>query len=135
MQKYPDCFSEQKNLFYLCICVDIKNVYQFFSGENLENATRRTRHLIRPRIGQSPSLPSRIDIVPFPPPLPALRASPYTTRQPPHPPIRTRSPSPPPPPIATALLEMGFSLQHIRRALSETGMVCKHLSLLVSVVI
>ena len=44
------------------------------------------------------------------------------------PPIRTRSPSPPPPPIAAQLLEMGFSLPHIKKALSTTGCAlhCKH---------
>ena len=37
------------------------------------------------------------------------------------PPIRTRSPSPPPPPVAAPLLEMGFSLKHIRQAMESTG--------------
>ncbi|XP_077988697.1 putative E3 ubiquitin-protein ligase HERC1 [Glandiceps talaboti] len=32
-----------------------------------------------------------------------------------------RSPSPPPPPIATPLLEMGFSLRHIKTAMTATG--------------
>ena len=36
-------------------------------------------------------------------------------------PMRTRSPSPPPPPIAAPLLEMGFSIKHIKKALSSTG--------------
>ncbi|XP_070543560.1 probable E3 ubiquitin-protein ligase HERC1 isoform X2 [Ptychodera flava] len=34
---------------------------------------------------------------------------------------RRRSPSPPPPPIATPLLEMGFTIRHIRRAMTATG--------------
>lgn len=43
---------------------------------------------------------------------------------------RRRSPSPPPPPpIAAPLLEMGFSLRHINRALNATGRfgeICAH---------
>ena len=34
---------------------------------------------------------------------------------------RPRSPSPPAPPIAASLLEMGFSIKHIRQALAATG--------------
>ncbi|XP_049838129.1 LOW QUALITY PROTEIN: probable E3 ubiquitin-protein ligase HERC1 [Schistocerca gregaria] len=32
-----------------------------------------------------------------------------------------RSPSPPPPPIAAPLMEMGFSLKHVQKAISATG--------------
>nr|XP_022329995.1 probable E3 ubiquitin-protein ligase HERC1 isoform X2 [Crassostrea virginica] len=69
-----------------------------------------------------------------PPPLPAPRRysssvtpSPVWSRmssaakKPPHPPVRARSPSPPPPPIAAPLLEMGFSIQAIKKAIRETN--------------
>lgn len=70
-----------------------------------------------------------------PPPLPAPRrysssVTPPTiwnrmvgsaAKKPPHPPVRARSPSPPPPPIAAPLLEMGFSIQAIKKAIRETS--------------
>ncbi|KAG8223096.1 hypothetical protein J437_LFUL002044, partial [Ladona fulva] len=34
---------------------------------------------------------------------------------------RARSPSPPPPPIAAPLLEMGFSIKHVKKAIYATG--------------
>uniref|UniRef100_T1JES7 HECT-type E3 ubiquitin transferase n=1 Tax=Strigamia maritima TaxID=126957 RepID=T1JES7_STRMM len=36
-------------------------------------------------------------------------------------PTHPRSPSPPPPPVAAPLLEMGFALRHIQRAIAATG--------------
>ena len=68
--------------------------------------TRRMFNALKPRL--APSAGARSDGQPL--------------RPPPPPPIRSRSPSPPPPPIVTPLLEMGFQLQHIQRALSATGM-------------
>lgn len=34
---------------------------------------------------------------------------------------RLRTPSPPPPPIAAPLMEMGFSLKHVQKAINATG--------------
>ncbi|KAK3097022.1 hypothetical protein FSP39_005665 [Pinctada imbricata] len=51
-----------------------------------------------------------------------------TSRKPPHPPVRARSPSPPPPPIAAPLLEMGFSIHAIKKALQETGVNGREIS-------
>ncbi|XP_041374032.1 probable E3 ubiquitin-protein ligase HERC1 isoform X2 [Gigantopelta aegis] len=36
-------------------------------------------------------------------------------------PLRSRSPSPPPPPVVIPLLDMGFTLPHVRQALSATN--------------
>ncbi|KAK7862054.1 hypothetical protein R5R35_011478 [Gryllus longicercus] len=57
-----------------------------------------------PQLG-SPSLSNK----PTPQSAPLLRAH------------RLRSPSPPPPPIAAPLMEMGFSLKHVQKAINATG--------------
>ncbi|KAK7116135.1 hypothetical protein V1264_001871 [Littorina saxatilis] len=75
------------------------------SAEDMVSFTRRMFNALKPRL--APSAGARSDGQPL--------------RPPPPPPIRSRSPSPPPPPIVTPLLEMGFQLQHIQRALSATA--------------
>ncbi|XP_069137757.1 probable E3 ubiquitin-protein ligase HERC1 isoform X1 [Argopecten irradians] len=83
-----------------------------------------SRHLFSRRARRERSqstTASRYSLVRVPPAAPPLRPSPPPPqRKPPHLPIRTRSPSPPPPRIAMSLLEMGFSLNAIKRALTET---------------
>ncbi|XP_067667414.1 probable E3 ubiquitin-protein ligase HERC1 [Haliotis asinina] len=71
------------------------------SAEDMVGFTRRMFHALRPRISLGVPLQPR--------------------RNPPPPPIRSRSPSPPPPAIVTHLMEMGFSLAHIKQALAATG--------------
>ncbi|KAL8615069.1 hypothetical protein ACOMHN_013603 [Nucella lapillus] len=75
------------------------------SAEDMVSFTRRMFNALKPRL--APSAGARSDGQPL--------------RPPPPPPIRSRSPSPPPPPIVTPLLEMGFQLHHIQRALSATA--------------
>ncbi|XP_021370838.1 probable E3 ubiquitin-protein ligase HERC1 isoform X1 [Mizuhopecten yessoensis] len=83
-----------------------------------------SRHLFSRRARRERSqstTASRYSMVRVPPAAPPLRPSPPPPqRKPPHLPIRTRSPSPPPPPISLSLLEMGFTLSAIKRALTET---------------
>ncbi|PVD19395.1 hypothetical protein C0Q70_19883 [Pomacea canaliculata] len=76
------------------------------SAEDMVSFTRRMFSALKPRLPPSSST-SRSEAQPL--------------RPPPPPPIRSRSPSPPPPPIVTPLLEMGFQLPHIQRALSATA--------------
>lgn len=83
-------------------------LFIYFSAEDMVSFTRRMFSALKPRLPPSSST-SRSEAQPL--------------RPPPPPPIRSRSPSPPPPPIVTPLLEMGFQLPHIQRALSATGMI------------
>ena len=97
-----------------------------------ESAGNLSRHLFSRRTRRerhSGGLASTraTNVTPVPPQAPPLRTAPPPQRRPPHPPIRTRSPSPPPPPIVTPLLEMGFSMQAIKKAITKTGNYDFHL--------
>ncbi|XP_048738015.2 probable E3 ubiquitin-protein ligase HERC1 isoform X3 [Ostrea edulis] len=103
------------------------------------NSSPRNQRNVVPRVPavatDYTSPPANEEVESEPPPLPAPRrySSSVTpppvwsrmigsaAKKPPHPPVRARSPSPPPPPIAAPLLEMGFSIQSIKRAIRETG--------------
>ncbi|XP_059169765.1 probable E3 ubiquitin-protein ligase HERC1 isoform X3 [Physella acuta] len=82
------------------------------SAEDMRGFTRRMLNALKP---------SGVPVICTSTPTPARRP------QPPNP-IRSRSPSPPPPPIVTPLLEMGFGLQHIKQALTATGVTGREVS-------
>ncbi|XP_052100156.1 probable E3 ubiquitin-protein ligase HERC1 isoform X2 [Mytilus californianus] len=88
--------------------------------------SRRTRRERHPAGIISTRASNNIQV---PPQAPPLRTAPPPQRRPPHPPIRTRSPSPPPPPIATPLLEMGFTMPSIKKAITKTGVNPSEVSL------
>ncbi|RUS81199.1 hypothetical protein EGW08_011064, partial [Elysia chlorotica] len=81
------------------------------SAEDMRGFRRVFNNVFQPAVCTSTPIP------PIPPRRP----------QPPNP-IRSRSPSPPPPPIVTPLLEMGFGLQHIKQALTATGVTGREVS-------
>ncbi|XP_062621584.1 probable E3 ubiquitin-protein ligase HERC1 [Saccostrea cucullata] len=102
----------------------------------VNNSSPRNQRNIAPRTPAdyvSPPANEEVETEPPPPPAPRRYSSSATlpstlcrrigsaAKKPPHPPVRARSPSPPPPPIAAPLLEMGFSIQAIKKAIRETG--------------
>ena len=108
---------------------------KYFRNERSSNTSPRNQRNIAPLATVDYSSPPPNDEEETePPPLPAPRRysssvtpSPVWSRmssaakKPPHPPVRARSPSPPPPPLAAPLLEMGFSIQAIKKAIRETS--------------
>ncbi|KAI8478441.1 putative E3 ubiquitin-protein ligase herc1, partial [Branchiostoma belcheri] len=79
----------------------------------------QTPPYLSPRTRSPPSSPT------FGGPPPPMRSQlpprPPSRMEAPVAPPRPRSPSPPPPPIAPQLLEMGFTMKHIQRAIAATG--------------
>ncbi|XP_066271875.1 probable E3 ubiquitin-protein ligase HERC1 [Branchiostoma lanceolatum] len=79
----------------------------------------QTPPYLSPRTRSPPTSPT------FGGPPPPLRSQlpprPPSRMEAPVAPPRPRSPSPPPPPIAPQLLEMGFTMRHIQRAITATG--------------
>ncbi|XP_078688080.1 putative E3 ubiquitin-protein ligase HERC1 isoform X3 [Branchiostoma floridae x Branchiostoma belcheri] len=79
----------------------------------------QTPPYLSPRTRSPPSSPT------FGGPPPPIRSQlpprPPSRMEAPVAPPRPRSPSPPPPPIAPQLLEMGFTMKHIQRAIAATG--------------
>ncbi|CAH1255597.1 HERC1 [Branchiostoma lanceolatum] len=79
----------------------------------------QTPPYLSPRARSPPTSPT------FGGPTPPLRSQlpprPPSRMEAPVAPPRPRSPSPPPPPIAPQLLEMGFTMRHIQRAITATG--------------
>jgi hypothetical protein len=114
-------------------------VYYLIRAAMNSNSSPRNQRNVVPRLpavsADYTPPPAHDESEPEPPPLPTPRrySSSVTpppvwsrmigsaAKKPPHPPVRARSPSPPPPPIAAPLLEMGFSIQSIKRAIRETG--------------
>ncbi|KAL3866609.1 hypothetical protein ACJMK2_043893 [Sinanodonta woodiana] len=101
------------------------SILQYIRASNIDGSMPRSLRrnlLVRPRSAEPEGSISHRDIISVSPKPPFLRPPPpQFSRLPPHPPVRIRSPSPPPPPIALPLIEMGFTLSHIKRAIAEAG--------------
>ncbi|KAK3583560.1 hypothetical protein CHS0354_026149 [Potamilus streckersoni] len=99
------------------------SILQYIRASNIDGSMPRSLRrnlLVRPRSAEPEGSISHRDIISVPPRPPPLRPSPiqFSSRLPLQPHVRARSPSPP---ISLPLIEMGFTMLHIKRAITETG--------------